>query len=65
MPRAPQRDACPRCSQPLRYLACRTVHTGAKTYVVHVRLCARCNCAYGDTDGGTQPKAEAPSVPLE
>jgi hypothetical protein len=58
MPRAPQqRDACPRCHRPLQYLACRTVHTASETYMLHVRLCSYCKCAYGDTDDTEQTSA--------
>jgi hypothetical protein len=57
MPRAPQRDACPRCGTPLQYLACRTVHTASDTYLLHVRICSQCKCAYGDADAPSQSGA--------
>jgi len=40
-------DLCPRCGIVLAYLATRTVSAGETEYVVVVKRCERCGCAYG------------------
>lgn len=59
MPPPPQREVCPRCGTALRYLARRTVHIGPTASFLHVRICPRCRCAYGETEA-VKPDGDTP-----
>ena len=40
-------DPCPRCGTTLAYVATRAVTTGETAYVLVVKRCSECGCAYG------------------
>ena len=51
-------DPCPRCGTTLAYVATRAVTTRETAYVLVVKCCSRCNCAYGQVADTSAAAAE-------